>query len=70
MGPVAEEAVAGYLKDSDWTVRLEACNVLLDIGTKASVKALEAATKDSNGIVARIAKEALTTARGRPASGS
>jgi HEAT repeat protein len=58
-GSKAEKAVAGYLKHTDWVVRMEACNILKEIGTKASRAALLKASRDSNGLVKQRAKEAL-----------
>ena len=42
MGSMAENEVLPYLKSGDVFVRLDAVNVLKDIGTQASVPALKA----------------------------
>ncbi len=40
IGPGAEKAVLPFLTHADWSVRLEACRVLKQIGTSASLAAL------------------------------
>jgi hypothetical protein len=59
MGPVAENAVARLLTDDAWAVRLEACKLLKEIGTRESTAPLQAAAQDKNRLVANAAKEAL-----------
>jgi hypothetical protein len=66
LGSKAEKAVIPYLKNEDWGIRLEACRILGAIGTKASKPALEAASKDSNGLVAGEAKRAIAAVSARP----
>jgi hypothetical protein len=65
MGPVAEKFVIPLLASADAFTRTEACKVLKEIGGSASVDALQAASKDSNAMVARAAKEALNRAQSR-----
>jgi hypothetical protein len=65
LGPGAESAVLPYLEHEQWDVRLEACQILKEIGGAKSVPALEKATSDSNGSVALVARQALDAARGR-----
>lgn len=65
MGSDAESAVAKELKNNDWGVRLEACKILKEIGTAASLPVLQEAGKDSNGLVARFAKDAAAAIEGR-----
>jgi hypothetical protein len=69
LGAKAEKAVVPYLKygdtQKDWPIRLEACKILKEIGTKASKAALDAASRDSNGLVAMEAKKALDAAAAR-----
>jgi predicted Zn finger-like uncharacterized protein len=43
MGPVAEKATVKYLQHPEWMIRVEACRVLEMIGTRQSLKALQAA---------------------------
>jgi HEAT repeat protein len=56
-GESAEKAVAGRLGDPDVRVRLAAINVLKEIGTGASLEAVRRAAADSDGAVARTARE-------------
>ncbi|MGL4551240.1 MAG: trypsin-like peptidase domain-containing protein, partial [Gemmataceae bacterium] len=65
IGRPAEAAVAGQLANPEWTVRMEAARILKEIGTAASKPALQKASSDSNGLVARLAKEALEAAAKR-----
>ena len=58
LGPVAEKAVLKYLPHVDWGVRLEACNILKEIGTRASVPELEKRVQEG-GLVGPAAKAAL-----------
>ncbi len=59
LGPSAEPAVLSALDQSELFVRVEACRILEDIGTAASVSKLEAAAKDKNGLVSGAARAAL-----------
>ena len=61
MGPGAAAAVVPYLKDPEWTVRLEACRVLKAQGGPEQAAALQPVASDENGIVARTAQDALET---------
>jgi|GEM_PF-2850995 len=66
IGPTAEGPVARLLKDKDWGVRLEACRILQQVGTKDSLKALEpVAASDENPLVKQTAAAAMETIRGR-----
>ena len=65
MGSVAEKPVAPLLKHQDWTVRLEAARVLVEIGTKESLAALQAVASDSNRLVAMEAGKAIKAIEGR-----
>jgi S1-C subfamily serine protease len=66
MGSMAEKAVAKLLKHEDFGVRLEACNLLKDIGTKDSLAALEeSAAKDQNPLVKQTANAAIQAIKGR-----
>jgi hypothetical protein len=66
LGPKAEKAVLPYLQHQDLFLRLEVCKVLKVIGTKESIPALEAATRDSNRGFANEAKAALDAVKNRP----
>jgi hypothetical protein len=59
MGARAEPAVLKLLQDKDAAVRAAACKVLAEIGTKASVPALQNVAKDPNPHIAAAANEAL-----------
>jgi len=59
MGRVAEPAVQKLLQHSAVDVRIEGCTILRSVGTKASVPALEEATRDSNPGVATSAQTTL-----------
>lgn len=59
LGPPAEAAVIPYLKDQEWTVRMDACKVLGQIGGFRSVHPLQALSRDENGIVQGAAMDAL-----------
>ncbi len=65
LGPAAEREVVKYLKESEWTVRLEVCQILKVIGTPESKSALEEAAKDANGLVVHAAREALKAIENR-----
>ena len=59
MSPVAEKAVLKLLENPNVGIRVEGCHILKEVGAKASVPALETATKDSNAGYASAAAEAL-----------
>ncbi|MEZ6064325.1 MAG: HEAT repeat domain-containing protein [Planctomycetaceae bacterium] len=60
MGAIAEEAVHDTFNSSDWTVRMEGCKVLQEIGTSESLDSLrELARSDSNLSVKRYAEKAI-----------
>ena len=60
VGPAAEKDVLVLLANEDWVLRMEACNILAEIGTQLSAKQLaDASTGDENGIVKIKAKAAL-----------
>jgi HEAT repeat protein len=66
MGQAAEKAVAAYLTDPDGSMRLQACRILKEIGTRESLPALEKASQDPNpfsAAAARAAMEAASTRR-------
>jgi LSD1 subclass zinc finger protein len=66
MGSMAEKPVAKLLKHQDWGIRLEACNILKEIGTKESVAPLEeTAAKDQNQLVKDTASAAILAINGR-----
>jgi S1-C subfamily serine protease/HEAT repeat protein len=58
VGPAAEKAVLKYLTHEDGFVRMEACNILKDIGTKQSVPELEKKVPEG-GLVGPAAQRAL-----------
>jgi hypothetical protein len=66
LGAQAEKTVVFYLKHNDWGVRLEACKILKLIGTRQSKAPLEEAARDSNGLVANEAKNAVQVVSARP----
>jgi len=65
MGSAAEKAVLPLLKNSEWAVRLEACRVLVVIGTHESLAALKTAQSDSNAFVTIEATKAVKAIQGR-----
>jgi len=66
MGSMAELAVSKYLGNPEFTTRLEACKILKVIGTKASVRPLQAVAVNRNDfVVAKAAEEALTAISAR-----
>ncbi len=65
IGDAAEPAVLKLLEDKSAEVRRDACQILKVIGTKKSAAALEAASRDSDGLVALLAKQALEEASKR-----
>jgi hypothetical protein len=65
MGPMAEKEVARYLENKDAGIQREACRILKMIGTKASIPALEAASKNRNRMMANAAKDALNAVQTR-----
>jgi beta-lactamase regulating signal transducer with metallopeptidase domain len=66
IGPAAERPVIAALSHEDWPVRLEACHILQEIGTRASLPALGKASRDDVGLVALAAKDALKAIARRP----
>lgn len=64
MGSVAETAVQPFLKDVEWSVRMDGCKILKSIGTKASLPMLNKALRDENGLVQMAAKEAVQSLGG------
>jgi HEAT repeats len=69
MGPAAESAVIPFLKDKDFQVAAEACNVLKVIGSKDSVGPLQELLVDQKSFLFRSAVEdALDCAKGRAES--
>jgi hypothetical protein len=69
MGTAAEGAVAAQLGHREWTVRLEACRILKDIGTANSVPALKVAgaglDRNLAPAVERLANEAIAAISAR-----
>ncbi|NLX54189.1 MAG: HEAT repeat domain-containing protein [Planctomycetaceae bacterium] len=65
MGPDAEPAVLKQLESAEWRVRREAVAILKEIGSEASIPALEKAQDDPNGFVKRSAKDALSAVKSR-----
>ncbi len=65
MGPDAEPAVLNQLENAEWRVRREAVTILKEIGTEASILALEKVQDDPNGFVKRSAKDALSAVKSR-----
>jgi HEAT repeat protein len=65
LGPPAEKAVQKYLSHNDAGIRRKACEILQEIGTKASGRALTTLTQDSNQEVAQAAFNALQAIRRR-----
>jgi len=66
MGPAAEPTVLALLADPEWSVRMDACKILGEIGTEAGRSKLKKAARDSNGLVRMAAAEALRSiGRGR-----
>jgi predicted Zn finger-like uncharacterized protein len=64
IGAPAEKAVLKYITHQDTFVRVEVCNILKEIGTKASVEALQKATQDQP-FVGPAAKQALEAIQAR-----
>lgn len=66
LGEFAEPVVIPVLKDKDWQTRLEAIRILSEIGTEASIPALEpVSTGDENILNRNTAKEAITAIKKR-----
>jgi S1-C subfamily serine protease len=64
IGPAAEKAIQKYLADDDWLVRIEACHILGDIGTRSSLAALRRASEGVDGLIAeRVAGAAQEAVR-------
>jgi HEAT repeat protein len=59
IGPPAEPAAIGLLGHPEWSVRMEICRLLGEIGGPASVAPLRRATGDENRLVQRQARQAL-----------
>ena len=60
-----DQAVTPLLKHQEWTVRMEACKVLAEIGTKEALPALRAAQSDSNRLVINEAAKAIKAVEAR-----
>jgi hypothetical protein len=65
IGEDSEEAVLTKLRDQDLLVRVEACDILAEIGTSKSVRRLSAMTDDPNPLVRMSAANALKYIRER-----
>jgi HEAT repeat protein len=65
MGPAAEDAVLPYLKHADHWVRMEAANVLGDVGTDKSLPALRELSESRDGLAPGAAKQAMEAIRKR-----
>ncbi|MCA9030209.1 MAG: HEAT repeat domain-containing protein, partial [Planctomycetaceae bacterium] len=66
IGTAVEDDVVKVLGDRDWTVRMEACRILSEVGTDASVKKLEAlSSDDENNAVKTFAKQAVSAIQKR-----
>ena len=59
LGKIAEKAVAGLLMHAEAEVRREGCRLLQEIGTAASLPALQGATNDMDKAVGAAAKMAV-----------
>ncbi len=67
MGPAAEPVVLPLLNDRDWSVQLDACKLLADIGTTASIKPLQNLPPNTNRLVEMEAEKAVKAIESRPA---
>jgi len=65
LGPAAEPAVIPSLQDPAWETRMAVCHVLQEVGTRKSIPALEALSKDSNAIVVGAARDAWNAIKQR-----
>jgi HEAT repeat protein len=65
MGPVAEKHVLPLLKNKDWALRSDVCQILAEIGTDKSIEPLREAAKDRNHLVQQKAEDALRAVEGR-----
>jgi HEAT repeat protein len=68
MGPIAEDATLGCLKDRDFWVQRETCNVLAEIGGAKSEKALQKLLQDSNRSISQEAQNAIAAIQRRTGS--
>jgi hypothetical protein len=69
IGTAAEEAVLPYLKHADHWVRMEAAEVLGDIGTDKSLPGLRELSESREGLAPGSAKEAMEAIRKRRGGG-
>jgi serine/threonine protein kinase/HEAT repeat protein len=67
LGSIAEPAVMPYLSHNDPNARKRAAEVLGEIGTSASLPALQKVAKDSNFFAKVAAERAITAIKARPA---
>jgi HEAT repeat protein len=65
-GPPAEDEVLKFVTHSDRDTRSRACEILVKIGTKKSLPALEKATMDSDLLVRTYSTEAIAEIKKRP----
>jgi HEAT repeat protein len=72
-GPAAEKAVVPYLSDKDKGLRIEACHILQNIGSRDSTAALEGVVKSAGRFdtdLVKAANEALAAIAARQAGGA
>lgn len=67
MGPIAETATIGLLKNNDFWVRRETCNVLAEIGGADALGALQDIVKEANEHDARDIQQTINTIQRRMA---
>lgn len=65
MGDLAEKPVLPLLKNPNWVVRSQACEILAVVGTSQSIDALKDAAIDDNGLVRMKAKDAIKAIQAR-----
>jgi hypothetical protein len=66
MGADAEEPTLKALDDPEWTVRLEACRILEQIGTNKSVERLRTAGRDDeNALIRQVSQQAADAIEAR-----
>ena len=59
MGPVSEEVAVQLLTADAWEARMEACKILGQNGSRASLPALQAALRKEDGIVRGAVEDAI-----------
>ncbi|OJW20864.1 MAG: hypothetical protein BGO49_29070 [Planctomycetales bacterium 71-10] len=65
LGPAAEPALIGLLRNPEWTIRARACEILAQVGGKPTLEAMSAMPADPQFIVQSAARDAMWAIQAR-----